>query len=289
MASGVVKRYFNLKILSQIIAVILVFSMTVGCQDGGTESGSENTSTISSYDSSTDSNIKDSSSVDEKNESISDSVSDDIITDNNSSNNIINNSDSEATGEFLGEFSFEETVSNINGTNEIIPKGNTANLNKPLKGYVDKKAEKLRKEILNTENTEEYYAIKGTKYYISSVNGDDMNSGTSPEKALKSIEGLSKIELKSGDAVLFERDSVFRIYTTFLTADGVTYIVENAKKTSSAFALDPIAVAGMNMYDFANSDATLTYDFQYAAEYAALELSENGKNEGSFELDGMMR
>ena len=122
-----------------------------------------------------------------------------------------------------GTITFEQTVSNTKENTEILPKGNTANLNKPLKGYADNKAEKLRQEILNTGNTEEYYKITGTKYYVSSINGDDLNSGTSPDKAFKSIEGLATIELKSGDAVLFERGSVFRLYTTFLTSKGVTY------------------------------------------------------------------
>ena len=122
-----------------------------------------------------------------------------------------------------GTITFEQTVSNTKENTEILPKGNTANLNKPLKGYADNKAEKLRQEILNTGNTEEYYKITGTKYYVSSINGDDLNSGTSPDKAFKSIEGLATIELKSGDAVLFESGSVFRLYTTFLTSKGVTY------------------------------------------------------------------
>lgn len=134
-----------------------------------------------------------------------------------------NSSSTSSVDPLDGNFSFEQTVSNTKEVEEIIPKGNTANLNRPLNGYADEKAEALRNEILNTGNTEEYYKITGTKYYVSSLNGDDFNPGTSPDKALKSIEGLSTIELKPGDAVLFERGSVFRLYTTFLASQGVTY------------------------------------------------------------------
>lgn len=141
----------------------------------------------------------------------------------NSTDSSDNSSDESVTDPLDGEFSFEETTSNTKGSVEIIPTGNTANLSNPLKGYADEEAEDLRKEILNTKNTEEYYKITGTKYYVSSLNGDDLNSGLSPDEAFKSIEGLGSVELKSGDAVLFERGSVFRIYTTFLASDGVTY------------------------------------------------------------------
>ena len=211
MANRVIKDYLNFKYLKQIIAVMIVLALIllVGCEK--VEVSSENNSTNSSSNVSTQSSSNDSSLEDVNAESS------DVMTDNN------NSTDSNVTNSFNGDFSFEETVSNVKENVEILPEGNTANLNKPLKGYVDDKAEKLREEILNTGNTEEYYDIKGTKYYVSSLSGDDMNLGTSPENAFKSIEGLSNIELKSGDAVLFERGSVFRLYTTFLTADGVTY------------------------------------------------------------------
>lgn len=131
--------------------------------------------------------------------------------------------DSGVSDPALGAFTFEETVSNVKGSTEIIPQGNTANLSNPLKGYKDEEAEALRQEILNTKNTEEYYKITGTKYYVSSLNGDDLNSGKSPDEAFQSFEGLSAIEFEPGDAVLLERGSVFRLYSTFLTKGGVTY------------------------------------------------------------------
>lgn len=123
-----------------------------------------------------------------------------------------------------GQFTFDETVSNTSGTvKEILPTGNTASLSNPLKGYADAQAEALRSAIVGTGNTENYYTITGKKYYVSSDKGDDANDGTSPSAPLKTIEAVRGLPLSEGDAVLFERGSVFRLYTTFLTVKGVTY------------------------------------------------------------------
>ena len=51
-------------------------------------------------------------------------------------------------------------------------------------------------------------AVSGKTYYISSIHGDDSNSGTSPDKAWKSP--VKAGEVPSGSAVLFECGSVFR-------------------------------------------------------------------------------
>lgn len=99
---------------------------------------------------------------------------------------------------------------------------NCANLSNPLIGGYDKEADKRRKEISSTENTETFYKISGQKYYISAV-GNDENDGTSPEKAFKSVNALDNVSLKAGDAVLFERDSVFRLVRSINCISGVTY------------------------------------------------------------------
>lgn len=63
--------------------------------------------------------------------------------------------------------------------------------------------------------------IKGTAYYISS-DGDDSNSGHSPEDPWKSISKLNTTDLRSGDAVLFKRGDTWRGECLELKA-GVTY------------------------------------------------------------------
>ncbi|HID06651.1 MAG TPA: right-handed parallel beta-helix repeat-containing protein, partial [Armatimonadetes bacterium] len=47
-------------------------------------------------------------------------------------------------------------------------------------------------------------------FYFDSEGGNDTNSGLSPERALRSLERLSRLKLKPGDAVLFRRGCTFR-------------------------------------------------------------------------------
>lgn len=98
------------------------------------------------------------------------------------------------------------------------------------------------KEILDSESEitpEMITANGGTCYYLSSINGDDSNSGTSPDKPWKSLSKLRRrigntdlyIDIpKNGDGVFFERGSVWypEVYnnyskTTLELAAGVSY------------------------------------------------------------------
>lgn len=66
--------------------------------------------------------------------------------------------------------------------------------------------------------------VSGTTYYISSLNGNDSNSGTSPQSAWKSPAKAN--DVTSGDAVLFECGSVFRRTANeyfFKSKSGVVY------------------------------------------------------------------
>jgi len=92
-----------------------------------------------------------------------------------------------------------------------------------LSGFADKEAKALRDEILNTENTEKYYKITGTKYYISDKNGNDCNDGRTPETAFKTTAALDDLALEFGDAVLFERGNTFRLKNQIMACEGVTY------------------------------------------------------------------
>ena len=78
-------------------------------------------------------------------------------------------------------------------------------------------------EIRATES-EWTVADGGTVYYVSN-NGNDGNSGKSPEQALKTVSKLQEFQnngtIKSGDVVLFERGSEWRERWT--AKDGITY------------------------------------------------------------------
>ena len=124
-----------------------------------------------------------------------------------------------------GEFSFETSKTSNkprDDANEVRFSGNPASLSNPLKGKYEKEANQLRNKIRNSRNTEEIYAIKGRKYYVS-PGGNDENDGLSPQTALRTIDALGNLDFEKGDAVLFERNSVFRLVQPLSTMAGVTY------------------------------------------------------------------
>ena len=93
-----------------------------------------------------------------------------------------------------------------------------------IRAGVDVISEQMKKNVLNTPNTEEIYAAKitGQKYYVSEKNGKDTNDGKTPETAIKTIAALNaNIKLAKGDAVLFERGGLYRGSIT--VTQGVVY------------------------------------------------------------------
>lgn len=87
-----------------------------------------------------------------------------------------------------------------------------------IRDGVDVIAEQMKKDILYTENTD-ISGITGSIYYVSEKNGDDANNGTTAP--IKTLSRLSKLSVKSGDAVLFERGGIYR--GTIASKSGVTY------------------------------------------------------------------
>ncbi len=64
------------------------------------------------------------------------------------------------------------------------------------------------------------YAVDGgATYYIDSVNGSDLNSGTSPEQAFQSAEKISALALSPGTSILFRRGGSYPCELT-LTCSG---------------------------------------------------------------------
>ena len=83
---------------------------------------------------------------------------------------------------------------------------------------IDAKAEALKNSIVNSSTTVTY---KGTAYYVSN-DGNDANDGLTPETAWATIDRVSNAtEVKSGDAVLFNRGDIFR--GILECVEGVTY------------------------------------------------------------------
>ncbi len=112
-----------------------------------------------------------------------------------------------------------------------------------LKSELDQTLVDRIEEIMNSESAvtpEDIEAAGGKCWYVSSLNGDDSNDGSSPEKAFKTIDqglyeykkgpGIYVKKVKPGDGVFFERGSKFyakrynQNSVTCLNAEkGVTY------------------------------------------------------------------
>ena len=94
-----------------------------------------------------------------------------------------------------------------------------------IRAGVDTISEQMKKNIINTPNTEEIYGAEmtGQKYYVSEKSGNDDNDGKTPETAWKTSAGISKnIRFpKKGTSILFERGGVYR--GSVPTLNGVIY------------------------------------------------------------------
>lgn len=113
-------------------------------------------------------------------------------------------------------------MNNVDRTNDVNLAKFRTNYSNLHKGYLQENADEMRAKILNSANTEENYEIKGTKYFVSE-NGDDNNDGLSPDSPVKTLEKIESLNLEFGDAILFERDSIFRFSRPIRTKDGITY------------------------------------------------------------------
>lgn len=88
-------------------------------------------------------------------------------------------------------------------------------------GYAEEEAKIFRDRI--NESLDEI-TVTGKKIYVSQ-NGNDQNDGTSPDKAFKTLDKVRDIcaDLKAGDGVFLERNSIFRTNADFDLVSGVTY------------------------------------------------------------------
>ena len=105
---------------------------------------------------------------------------------------------------------------------EIKPVIDGSNLATNYKGYAEKERNERLNEILNTPNTEEFYELKGRVYYVS-TKGNNANDGLSPEKPIQTLDAVNGLFLEPGDAVLFERGCLWRMFEAFPVKSGITY------------------------------------------------------------------
>ena len=223
--------FTNNSIKTRIVAILfaLILLCLTGCKsdsseassNGSSQNGSANSSdTASDGNTSSSTEAEDSNAADTSATTETSTIKEPVVTSSTitvTSSNKVDAAD--------GELSVEEgvkytSVASDDDEYELVV--NPAGLAYGYEGYASKEADALRKEILNTGNTEEYYTITGTKYYIS-AKGNDNNNGLSPKTPLKTINAIEAYDLKPGDAVLFERGSIFRLLEQYNPAPGVIY------------------------------------------------------------------
>lgn len=215
MENKTIKNALSLQnITRRLMAVLLILAMLsfVGCKDKDKDKGKDKEKVTSSQV--TSSNHTDSSDLDDED--------DDSKTDKSPTSNATGSGKVDPAKGELSVNAVVETTLPRDDADEIIPTGNCAILSNPLVGHYEAEADAARKRILNTKNTAELYKITGTTYYVS-PNGNDDNKGTSPDKPLRTIDAAKNLKLKKGDAVLFERGSVFRLASAFTTTEGAIY------------------------------------------------------------------
>lgn len=188
------------------VSVLLCILLVAGCNEKTktgvkNTSSSDNTSNVSS-DISSDISSDDTSSASDESSS--------VAADESTASTVVNsNASSGKTIRSLME-------------NEIVPSGNTSILLRNVSGGADSEAAAMRNKILNTKDS---LKVTGTKYYISSKNGNDDNDGLSPQTAWQTADAitLNSFLMKAGDAVLFERGCVFRPTSQIFCKSGVSY------------------------------------------------------------------
>ena len=117
---------------------------------------------------------------------------------------------------------------------------------------VVQKIEKIR----NAENM--IWEAKNIYYFSNS--GDDSNDGKSPERPFLTLKKINELDLNSGDVVLFERNSVFRLAAAVLLKNGVSYGAYG-KGEKPQFLGSPYNFNSSNWEDFANDVWKLDFEW----------------------------
>ena len=206
--------------MKKILALILAMSLLLMCCACVSQTPDNNSSTPNNSTNSTPSD---------------DTPSDDISSDDNSTE------ESKAGSLVVDGFILTEDIEEGEGGDkqEVVPE----TLNTKWYGNAtvtssksDAEAKKLRDSILNAKNTDEIYEIKGKKYYVS-PNGNDENDGLSEKTPVRTLNAhiFTMNKIKSGDAVLFERGGLWRVTSTFICREGVTYGAYGKGDTKPAF------------------------------------------------------
>lgn len=120
---------------------------------------------------------------------------------------------------------------------------------------IDKKAEALKAEIYAAKDSLEY---SGKAYYVSQINGNDMNDGLTPQTAVKSLDRIATLPIDSGDAILLERGCEWRGNGVVIKKDGITL---------GAYGEGAKPVINISLKNYANPDEWVKTDAENIWKY----------------------
>ena len=240
------KELFNRTEIRKVLSVVLIITVLSMAGCGGQNNGNKNNKTASSSSDLTTSDSKtedvntedeDSTDTSDISSESSDETDDDYVSsnfdedesdyDSQNKDDVTSSADSENSeiDRLKGTLSFESSKKSNkprDDADENLFTGDAAGLSRKLSGHYESEASALKTKIKNSKNTKDVYKITGTKYYVS-PGGNDDNDGKSPETAIRTVDGLGNLDFEKGDAVLFERNSVFRLVQPLSTMAGVIY------------------------------------------------------------------
>ncbi len=164
----------------------------------------------------------------------------------------------------------EQSVAGVEDEEYVfVSEGNSAERINPQSGGADEESAKLRESIMNAKDDLELG--EGTTYYISSLNGDNTNSGTSPEEAWQDITAYNaaRMTLEPGDNVLFERGGVYR--GSIILSSGITYGAYGNGPKPAIYASKE-NYCGINKYDEPYWQKTEKENVWVCSEFISLDL-----------------
>ena len=147
-------------------------------------------------------------------------------------------------------------------------------------------AEERKQSILDSPSTivkaDKYVmgeSYSGTAYYVSN-NGNDKNDGRSPEKAFATLEPFREMELQYGDAVFFERGSIWRaveLPRSILETQGITLSAygEGAKPAFYGSEENGAGTEKWELYYSDESGKKIWKFYREITEVATIVLDEN--------------
>lgn len=134
---------------------------------------------------------------------------------------------------------------------------------------LDKQAEKLKKEIRNAQSDmikKNFSAI----YYIS-AEGNDLNDGLAPDRAIKSLQRLAELDLKPNDCVLFRRGDIWR--GRIKAKSGVTYSAFGKGEKPRIYG-SPYDAAKVGKWIETDTKNVYMYDDEVASDVGTLVFNE---------------